>query len=59
MNPETQERFREEERAYWDQRDGLLQQTGIDLDDVIHPLLIRLGGAFLDQGMAYWPMPDR
>jgi uncharacterized protein YbcC (UPF0753/DUF2309 family) len=26
---------------------------------VIHPLLIRLAGAFVDQGMAYWPMPNR
>ena len=40
-------------------RDALLHHTGIDLDEVIHPLLIRLGGAFLDQGMAYWPMPNR
>lgn len=30
-----------------------------DLDEVIHPFLIRLCGAFLDQGMAYWPMPNR
>src|SRR5258706_211937 len=40
-------------------RDGLLHQTGIDLDEMIHPLLIRLAGAFVDQGMAYWPMPNR
>jgi uncharacterized protein YbcC (UPF0753/DUF2309 family) len=30
-----------------------------DLNDTIHPFLIRLCGAFLDQGMAYWPMPAR
>jgi len=40
-------------------REVLLHETGIDLDEVVHPLLIRLCGAFLDQGMAYWPMPDR
>lgn len=40
-------------------RDGLLAQSGLDLDEVVHPLLIRLAGAFLDQGMAYWPMPRR
>ncbi|MCX6594403.1 MAG: DUF2309 domain-containing protein [Acidobacteria bacterium] len=26
---------------------------------IIDPLMIRLCGAFLDQGVAYWPMPDR
>jgi hypothetical protein len=29
------------------------------VDDVIHPWLIRLCSVFLDQGMAYWPMPRR
>ena len=29
------------------------------VDDIIHPWLIRLCSVFLDQGMAYWPMPDR
>ncbi|MFM7818562.1 MAG: putative inorganic carbon transporter subunit DabA, partial [Verrucomicrobiota bacterium] len=29
------------------------------LDAVIHPLLIRLTSAYLDQGVSYWPMPDR
>lgn len=28
-------------------------------DDVIHPWLIRLCSVFLDQGAAYWPMPNR
>jgi len=28
-------------------------------DDVIHPWLIRLCSVFLDQGTAYWPMPNR
>ncbi|HZO53819.1 MAG TPA: DUF2309 domain-containing protein [Bryobacteraceae bacterium] len=40
-------------------RDVLLAARGIDLDEVVHPILIRLCGAFLDQGMAYWPMPNR
>jgi uncharacterized protein len=29
------------------------------VDDVIHPWLIRLCSVFLDQGMAYWAMPNR
>jgi uncharacterized protein YbcC (UPF0753/DUF2309 family) len=29
------------------------------MDEIIHPWLIRLCSAFLDQGMAYWPMPHR
>jgi uncharacterized protein len=29
------------------------------VDDVIHPWLIRLCSVFLDQGAAYWPMPNR
>lgn len=40
-------------------RDGVRELTGVDIDDTVHPLLIRLSGAFLDQGMAYWPMPNR
>ncbi len=40
-------------------RDGLLATCGVDLDDVIQPLLIRLCAVFLDQGQAYWPMPRR
>ena len=40
-------------------QEGLLRIAGIDLDEVIHPLLIRLTAVFLDQGMAYWPMPNR
>lgn len=40
-------------------REGVLERTGVDIDDAIHPLLIRLAGAFVDQGMAYWPMPNR
>lgn len=40
-------------------RDGLFNSSGADLDDIIHPHLIRLCEVFLDQGLAYWPMPDR
>jgi len=29
------------------------------VDEVIHPWLIRLCSMFLDQGTAYWPMPNR
>lgn len=29
------------------------------VDEIIHPWLIRLCSAFLDQGTAYWPMPHR
>ena len=29
------------------------------VDEVIHPWLIRLCSVFLDQGMAYWSMPQR
>jgi uncharacterized protein YbcC (UPF0753/DUF2309 family) len=29
------------------------------VDEIIHPWLIRLCSVFLDQGMAYWPMPGR
>src|SRR6185437_7244358 len=29
------------------------------VDEIIHPWLIRVCSAFLDQGMTYWPMPHR
>jgi uncharacterized protein YbcC (UPF0753/DUF2309 family) len=32
---------------------------GLDTDALVHPLLIRVCGAFLDQGVAAWPMPGR
>ncbi|MFM8436318.1 MAG: putative inorganic carbon transporter subunit DabA, partial [Planctomycetia bacterium] len=31
----------------------------LDTDALVHPLLIRLCAAFLDQGVASWTMPDR
>jgi uncharacterized protein YbcC (UPF0753/DUF2309 family) len=40
-------------------RDLLLAVTGADLDALVHPVLIRWCAAFLDQGIAPWPMPDR
>ena len=40
-------------------KDAVFLSHGIDLDEVIHPPLIRLAGAYLDQGVAYWPMPLR
>jgi uncharacterized protein YbcC (UPF0753/DUF2309 family) len=40
-------------------RDGVFEKTGIDLDDTVHPLLIKLASAFVDQGLAYWSMPSR
>jgi uncharacterized protein YbcC (UPF0753/DUF2309 family) len=40
-------------------RDLMLTVAGADSDALVHPVLIRLCAAFLDQGIAYWPMPDR
>ncbi|HEB52117.1 MAG TPA: DUF2309 domain-containing protein [bacterium] len=40
-------------------RDQLIRAGGDDPDQRVHPLLIRLTAAFLDQGIATWPMPDR
>lgn len=40
-------------------REQLLAVTGIDTDQWVHPLFIRVAAAFLDQGIAYWPMPGR
>ena len=40
-------------------RDAVFAKFGIDMDLLIHPPLIRLTGAYLDQGIAYWPMPLR
>lgn len=31
----------------------------LDTDAAVHPLLIRMTAAYLDQGVAAWPMPDR
>ncbi len=40
-------------------RDLLLEATGEDTDALVNELLIGFCAAFLDQGMADWPMPRR
>lgn len=47
------------QRRYTRRRDQLLLATSIDTDEVVHPLMIRLCAAYLDQGLSYWPMPYR
>ncbi len=40
-------------------RDLLLEATGEDADALVNGLLIRFCSAFLDQGLAAWPLPRR
>lgn len=40
-------------------RDLVLAATGFDPDLAVNDLLTRFCAAFLDQGVAHWPMPDR
>lgn len=40
-------------------RDGILAWTGTDIDEVIHPWLIRFCSVFVDQGLSYWALPGR
>jgi uncharacterized protein len=40
-------------------RDLLLLATGADADLAVHDVLIRFCAAFLDQGLAHWPLPRR
>ena len=40
-------------------RDVVLHALGIDIDDDVHPLLVRFLSAYLDQGQSLWTMPDR
>lgn len=40
-------------------RELLLALTGIDTAELVNPAIIRASAAYLDQGMAYWPMPNR
>ncbi len=40
-------------------RDLLFEVTGEDSDSKVNDLLIRFCAAFLDQGMARWPLPNR
>lgn len=40
-------------------RDLLLAARGADIDDEVHPFMVRFVGAYLDQGLSLWPMPSR
>ncbi len=40
-------------------RAGVLAATGTDLDPIVNPWLIRFCAVFTDQGLSYWPMPNR
>ena len=40
-------------------RDFLLRATGIDTDRLVNDVLIPFCGAFVDQGIADWSLPDR
>jgi len=40
-------------------RDRVLAALEVDTDELVHPLLIRVCAAFVDQGVAYWTMPER
>jgi uncharacterized protein YbcC (UPF0753/DUF2309 family) len=40
-------------------RDLILAASGPDIDEWIHPTLIRFIAGYLDQGLAYWTMPAR
>ncbi|MBK6541009.1 MAG: DUF2309 domain-containing protein [Flavobacteriales bacterium] len=40
-------------------KNAVLSSKGIDLDAIIHPVLISLVSTYLDQGVAHWSMPSR
>ncbi len=40
-------------------RDWLREATGVDCEHQVHELLIRFCAAFLDQGVADWPLPHK
>lgn len=40
-------------------RDWLWEACGVDSDLLVHDVLIRFCSAFLDQGLAHWPLPGR
>lgn len=40
-------------------RDLLLRMTGNDVDIPVNAILVRCCAAFVDQGIADWPLPDR
>lgn len=38
---------------------AVMAKHDTDLDDEVHLVLVRLVSSYLDQGLAYWPMPSR
>lgn len=40
-------------------RDLLLEVTHADVNELVHPELVRLSASFLDEGVAHFPMPHR
>ncbi|NTX50570.1 DUF2309 domain-containing protein [Myxococcus sp. CA039A] len=40
-------------------RELLCEATGEDVNDLLHPLLIRACAAFLDEGVSHWNLPSR
>lgn len=43
----------------WFPRDAVVEIGGEDPNDLVHPVLVLLAGAFLDRGQSHWSMPDR
>lgn len=43
----------------WFPRDAIIGVGGEDPNELVHPVLILLAGAFLDRGQSHWSMPDR
>ncbi len=39
--------------------EAIEQTHEIQLDEIVNPLMVRLVSSYLDQGLAYWPMPMR
>jgi hypothetical protein len=52
-------RFAEPPAPHVRHRDWLLEATGCDTDQLVHEVLARFCAAFLDQGFAPWPLPER
>jgi len=48
-----------ESRPHLRFRDSVLDVTGRDPDALVNGFAIRFLAGYLDQGIAYWPMPDR
>lgn len=53
------EGFSEPSRAPIRHRDVVHLVTGVDVDELVNPVLIRFCAAFLDQGFAQWDLPER